>query len=167
MKLRSLDETERNRMGPDGKTFVRRPKGQALNPKYTIKSIKHGGGRILCWGAFSWHGVGPIIRINEIMDRFQYLDILKNIMDLYVFENLPVTGGENKSFGLASTKSRPESENVCNSSRSIHLWYHKLVSPKEWKNVFDSSGHTENIDEKQEPYPELLSIIYYILFSVL
>lgn len=77
-------------MGPDGKTFVCRPKGQALNPKYTMKSIKHGGGSILCWGAFSWHGVGPIFRINGIRDRFQYLDILKNTMEPYAYENMLV-----------------------------------------------------------------------------
>lgn len=83
------DETKINRMGPDGKTFVRRPKGQALNPKYRMKSVKHGGGSIHCWGAFSWHGVCPIFRINGIMDRFQYLDILKNKMEPYAFENMP------------------------------------------------------------------------------
>ena len=31
--------------------------------------------------AFAWHGVGPIVKINETMDLYQYLDILKNKME--------------------------------------------------------------------------------------
>lgn len=84
------DETKINKIGPDGKTFVRRPKGQALNPRYTMKTVKHGAGSIMCWGAFSWRGVGPLYRINGVMDRFMYVDILKNQMEPFTFENMPL-----------------------------------------------------------------------------
>lgn len=90
-KILWSDETKVNRMGPDGRVFVHRPKRQALNPRYTQKTVKHGGGSIMVWGSFSWHGVGPIVKINGKMDRYQYLDILKNQMEPYAFENMPVS----------------------------------------------------------------------------
>ena len=31
-------------------------------------------------GAVAWPGVGPIVKINEKMDRYLYLDILNNNM---------------------------------------------------------------------------------------
>ena len=45
----------------------------------------------MVWGAFSWHGVGPIVKINGKMDRYQYLDILENQMEPYAFGNMPVS----------------------------------------------------------------------------
>jgi len=78
--LLCTDENKINRVGTDGKTFVRRLKDQVLNPRFTTKSIKHRGGKIIVWVAFSWYVVGPIVRIDGTMDRFQYLDILKKKM---------------------------------------------------------------------------------------
>lgn len=47
------DETKINLFGSDGILFVRRPRSQELDPRYTIKTVKHGGGNILLWGCFS------------------------------------------------------------------------------------------------------------------
>lgn len=90
-KILWSDETKVNRIGPDGRTIVHRPKNQALNIKYTQKTVKHGGGSLMVWGAFSWYGIGPIVKIEGKMDRFQYLDILKKAMDPFAFENMPIT----------------------------------------------------------------------------
>lgn len=37
--------------------FVRCPANTAFNPKYTVKTIKHGGQKIMVWGCFSYNGV--------------------------------------------------------------------------------------------------------------
>jgi len=61
-KLRNIlwiDETEINFFGNDAKRNVRRPKGKEFDPKYTYKTVKHGGGSLMVWGCFSWDGVGP------------------------------------------------------------------------------------------------------------
>lgn len=85
------DESKFNMFGSDGKRYVRRPVNAAFNPRYTIKTIKHGGGSVMVWGAFSWRGVGPIVRINGRMGQNLYKEILQNNMEPYAFDNLPVS----------------------------------------------------------------------------
>lgn len=85
------DESKFNLFGSDGKVYVRRPLNKSLDPRYTIKTIKHGGGNVMVWGAFSWYGVGPIHRIEGRMDQHQYKNILENVMEPFSFENMPIT----------------------------------------------------------------------------
>ena len=80
-----------NRLGSDGKTYVRRPPNQQCNPMYTIKTIKHGCESVMVWRAFSWHGVGPIHKIDGRMNQYLYKVILSTVMEPYADENMPVT----------------------------------------------------------------------------
>lgn len=84
------DESKFNLFGSDKKVYVRRGINQEFNPKYTLKTVKHGGGNIVVWGCFSWHGVGPIHRIEGIMDQTKYKNILSNVMLPYAEEDIPL-----------------------------------------------------------------------------
>lgn len=84
------DESKFNLCGSDGKVYVRRPPNKQFDPRYTIKTVKHGGGSIMVWGAFSWHGVGPLVRVQGIMDQHQYKAILQDSMVVFADDNLPV-----------------------------------------------------------------------------
>lgn len=84
------DESKFNLRSSDGFRLVRRPKGERLNPRYTKGTIKHGGGNVLVWGCFSGFGIGPLQKINGIMDRFMYKDILENIMLPHAEEEMPL-----------------------------------------------------------------------------
>jgi len=44
----------------------------------------------MLWGCFSGYGAGPIHRIDGIMDRFLYKDILETEMLLYAEDSLPL-----------------------------------------------------------------------------
>lgn len=74
------DESKYNLFGNDSRGVVMRPNGQRFNPKYQTPTVKHGGGNVMVWGCFSRDGVGPLIRIEDTMDRFVYKDILENHM---------------------------------------------------------------------------------------
>lgn len=84
------DESKFNRFSSDGKVYVRRPSNQENNPKYTLKTVKHGGGNVIIWGCFSWYGVGPLFRINGIMNAEMYKHILKDVMLPYVRSEMPL-----------------------------------------------------------------------------
>lgn len=51
--------------------------------------MKHGGGSILLWDAFSWKGVGPIFKIEGNMDSARYKDIIVEQMLPYALRNTP------------------------------------------------------------------------------
>lgn len=85
------DETKINLFNSDrGLHTVRRPINTEYNPKYTLKTVKHGGGNIIVWGSFSYYGVGPLYRIQGIMKATDYVDILQNCMLPYAEENMPL-----------------------------------------------------------------------------
>jgi len=61
-----------------GKKWIWRPKGEAFNPKYLVRTVKHGGGKIQVWGSFSWYGVGELYWIQGKLTGAKYREILKN-----------------------------------------------------------------------------------------
>jgi transposase len=70
------DESKFNLFGSDGRQWCWREPGQANDARYTKKKLKHGGGNLMVWGCITRHGVGRLHRIDGIMDRFMYVDIL-------------------------------------------------------------------------------------------
>lgn len=84
------DESKFNIFGSDGICRVRRPTGKRLDSRYCQKTVKHGGGNVMVWGCFSANGLGPIHRIDGIMDRFMYNNILKDVMLPYAEWNMPL-----------------------------------------------------------------------------
>lgn len=76
------DESKFNIFGSDGRQIVWRKKNTEFEPKHTKSTVKHGGGSVMVWGCFSANGVGNLVFIDGIMDRFVYLNILKqNLAD--------------------------------------------------------------------------------------
>ena len=82
------DESKFNLRHSDGKKYVKKkkkkkiretPKHKQLNPSYTRTAFKHGGGKgVMGWGCFTGiSGLGPLLQINGIMERFVYRDILE------------------------------------------------------------------------------------------
>lgn len=84
------DESKFKFKGSDGYSLLRRLRGERLNSRYSKGTVKHGGGNIMVWGSFSGQGIGPIQKVNGIMDRFVYKNILENTMLPYAAEEMPL-----------------------------------------------------------------------------
>ena len=70
------DEKKFELMNSRRRVIVYRRKGQRYNLKFVKPSVKHGGGSIMVWGCFSYHGMGALHLINGIMNGPVYRDIL-------------------------------------------------------------------------------------------
>lgn len=84
------DESKFNLVGSDGIIHVRRPRGKRLQKEFCVKTVKHGGGHVMVWGCFSANGLGPLHRINGIMDRWVYKNILEDVMLPYAEWEMPI-----------------------------------------------------------------------------
>ena len=62
--------------------------GTRFDPKYQVPTVKHGGGSVLVWGCFHAGGVGPLFRVEGIMCKEEYRDILANVMLPYGWSHM-------------------------------------------------------------------------------
>lgn len=75
-----------------GRVFVWRRPGEAFKFQNLCSTVKHGGGKIQCWGVFTYWGPGPLYRIQGIMDGKKYREILKHKMAPYLHSLKGKTG---------------------------------------------------------------------------
>jgi len=76
--------------GTGSRQYVRRPPNTEYHPNYTLKTVKHGGLKIMVWACFSYSGVGPIHMVDGIMDQQVYVNILRNLMMPYAEDEMPL-----------------------------------------------------------------------------
>ena len=69
-KWRNILWPDKSKIVSDCRKYVRRPPGTEFKPQYPVKTLKHGGTKIMEWGCISSDGVGPIYCISGIMDQF-------------------------------------------------------------------------------------------------
>lgn len=77
------DESKFNLFKSDGRQYAWFRPGQALDERFTKKTVKHGGGNVMVWGCITASGMGELHLIEGHMDGPMYVEILN--------ENLPRT----------------------------------------------------------------------------
>lgn len=83
------DESKFVLFGNPGSQYVRRPKGSRFDKKYQQPTVKHGGGSVMVWGAFSARGTFPLTMIEGKLTGERYARLLGEAM-LPHFNELPV-----------------------------------------------------------------------------
>ena len=73
----SSGESKSNLFGSDGLQYCWRKGGQALDPCYTEKQVKHGGGKVMVWGCVTAHGVSQLCQVDGQMNSVKYISILQ------------------------------------------------------------------------------------------
>ncbi|KAJ3494693.1 hypothetical protein NLJ89_g10752 [Agrocybe chaxingu] len=74
------DESIFHLFGSDGVEWCWRRPGQRLDPRFTKKKVKHGGGKVAVWGMITPDGVGRIVRIEGNLTGALYREILQDDM---------------------------------------------------------------------------------------
>ena len=72
------DETKINRFGSDGRKWGWKKPGESLSDRLVEGKLKFGGGSLMMWGCFCWHGVGYACIIDGRMDKELYCMILED-----------------------------------------------------------------------------------------
>jgi Transposase/DDE superfamily endonuclease len=62
----------------DGRVRVWRNPGESYNENCILPTVKFGGGSVMFWGCFGWHGVGPLVVVDGNMNSDDYINILAN-----------------------------------------------------------------------------------------
>ena len=78
------DESKFNLHGSDGRVMVWRTPQEAFDSRYTVPTVKHGGGNVKCWGSFSSSDVGNLVFIDENMSA----EVNRDILQRYLFESV-------------------------------------------------------------------------------
>lgn len=81
------DETKINRFQSDGKEYYWHRPHETLRKHQVKQTVKHGGGSLMVWGCFTWWHLGPLVKIDGIMRKEDYLLILQNNMPDFVDES--------------------------------------------------------------------------------
>ena len=84
------DESKFTLFGNDGHQKVWRRPGEEYALKCTVPTVKFGGGSIMVWGSMAASGVGNLVFIDGIMDRYVY----KTILDENVLQSAQKLGME-------------------------------------------------------------------------
>lgn len=71
------DESKFDLFGTKRRIYVRRQPGERFRNECLVPTVKHGGGSILVWGCFAGGKVGNLKRIDGIMKKEDYHQILQ------------------------------------------------------------------------------------------
>ena len=61
---------------PKRRQYCRRPSGACLDPRFTQKTVKFGGGKIMVWGYIQYGGSREICKVDDNIDGAKYQQII-------------------------------------------------------------------------------------------
>ena len=146
------DKSKFNLFGSDGLQYCWRRRGEALDPRYTKKKVKHGGGKVMVWGCITAYGVGWLYRIDGKMDSKKYISILQDAY-LGTLEDLHT----NRQSIILQADNDPK-----HTSKATWAWLEgNQISTLNWPASSPDMNIIENLwsylDDKVRTHPTILS----------
>ena len=86
----SSDESEIQRISSRGIVYVKHGKNNKYKIRGTRPTVHGGGGSLIVWACMTAKRPGPIIRVDSHVNAKKYIDILTNVVELYMDENMPI-----------------------------------------------------------------------------
>lgn len=129
------DETKIELFGRNNGRKIWRKNGEALLPKNTVPTVKHGGGSLMFWGAFSSSGTGELIPIKGIMRSEDYIKVLDdNLMSTVL------------RLGLGRRFIFQQDNDPKHTSKSVTSWLqHKKITILPWPSMSPDLNPIENL----------------------
>uniref|UniRef100_A0A3B1IFP7 Transposase Tc1-like domain-containing protein n=1 Tax=Astyanax mexicanus TaxID=7994 RepID=A0A3B1IFP7_ASTMX len=129
------DETKIELFGHNTQQYVWRRKGEAFNPRNTMPTVKHGGGSIMLWGCFAASGTGSLQKVNGIMKKEDYLQILQ--------ENLKPSA---RRLGLGRSWVFQQDNDPKHTSKVVKEWLNQArIKVLEWPSQSPDLNPIENM----------------------
>ena len=75
-KLAHFSDESSVELHPKRRQYCRRPSGARLDPRFTQKTVKFGGGKIMVWGYIQYGGAREICKVDGNIDSAKYQQIL-------------------------------------------------------------------------------------------
>ena len=75
-KVADFSDESSVELHPKRRQYCRRPSGARLDPRFTQKTVKFGGGKIMVWGYIQYGGAREICKVDGNIDSAKYQQIL-------------------------------------------------------------------------------------------
>ena len=83
------DESRYQLFHADGRHRVWRTPHEAMDPACQVGTVQAGGLSVMVWGAFSWHGMGPLVVLDATLTGQRYLQLLGDHLHPFVMFQHP------------------------------------------------------------------------------
>lgn len=106
------DESRFQLVRADGRVRVWRRPHEAMDPNCQQGTVQAGGGSIMVWAVFTWHGLGPLVQLNRSLTGNGYVQLLTDHLQPFMDFMYP------NNDGIFMDDNAP-----CHRARTVRDWF--------------------------------------------
>ncbi len=77
----------------DGRVRIWRKEFESKDPSCLVSAVQAGGGRVMVYGIYSWHTLGPLVQIEHRLNATAYLSIVVDHVHPFMTTVYPSSDG--------------------------------------------------------------------------